>query len=190
MYCNFVSQRLVILIQDALVRAVWEDVTIPEWENVDLDAREFRFKTEKTGREMVIPIAKPLHRHLFEIAGNDDPRAALFPHAFATRQRDIPTGTLSNQFYRVMVKAGVVEKRSHMAKKDGPGRDGARQTGGLGFHCLRHTATTLLKRAGASDVVAREIVGHETAAASRVYSHIDTATLRAAIDKLPDVTAE
>jgi hypothetical protein len=48
----------------------------------------------------------------------------------------------------------------------------------------------LLKRAGASDVVAREIVGHETAAVSRVYSHIDTATLRAAIDKLPDVTAE
>jgi len=41
----------------------------------------------------------------------------------------------------------------------------------------------------ASDVVAREI-GHETAAVSRVYSHIDTATLRAAIDKLPDVTAE
>ena len=67
-------------------------------------------------------------------------------------------------------------------------RRGARQSGGLGFHCLRHTATTLLKRAGASDVVAREIIGHETAVVSRTYSHIDIATLRGAIDKLPDIT--
>jgi hypothetical protein len=36
-------------------------------------------------------------------------------------------------------------------------------------------ATSLLKRAGASDVVAREIVGYETAAVSRTYSHIDMA---------------
>jgi integrase len=110
----------------------------------------------------------------------------LFPKAFDTRQRDIPTGTLSNQFYRVMEKAGVVPKRPHKKKKHG--RDGARQTGGLGFHCLRHTATSLLKRAGASDVVAREIVGHESAAVSRTYSHIDIATLRSAIDKLPDLS--
>jgi hypothetical protein len=111
------------------------DVSLLKWENVDLSARELRFKTEKTGREMIVPIAEALHRHLVEIAGNDDPRAPLFPRAFATRQRDIPTGTLSNQFYRVMVKAGVVEKRSHKKKKDGPGRDGQRSTGGLGFHC-------------------------------------------------------
>jgi len=53
--------------------------------------------------------------------------------------------------------------------------------------CLRHTATSLLKRAGASDVVAREIVGYETAAVSRTYSQIDMATLRGSIDKLPDL---
>ena len=46
---------------------------------------------------------------------------------------------------------------------------------------------SLLKRAGASDVVPREIVGYETAAVSRTYSHIDTATLRGSIDKLPDL---
>jgi integrase len=89
-----------------------------------------------------------------------------------------------------MTAAGIVEKRTNRRKKESVGRSGRRQSGGLGFHCLRHTATTLLKRAGASDVVAREIIGHDTAAVSRTYSHIDTATLRAAIDKLPDVTAE
>jgi integrase len=164
------------------------DVSLLRWENVDLAGRELRFKTEKMRRQQVIPIAEPFHRYLLEIAGNDDPRAPLFPRAFDTRQRDIPTGTLSNQFYRLMTEAGVVEKRTNKPK--GKGRGSARASGGLGFHCLRHTATTLLKRAGASDVVAREIIGHETAAVSRTYSHIDTATLRAAIDKLPDLTGD
>jgi integrase len=89
-----------------------------------------------------------------------------------------------------MTTAGVVEKRTNKRKKESVGRSGRRQSGGLGFHCLRHTATTLLKRAGASDVVAREIIGHETAAISRTYSHIEIATLRTAIDKMPDLTME
>ena len=161
------------------------DVSLLCWPNVEVDSREIRFKTEKTGRLMVIPLAEPFYRHLMQIAG-DDAHGPLFPRAYDARQRDIPTGTLSNQFYSVMEKAGVVPKRPHRKTKQG--RDAARSAGGLGFHCLRHTATTLLKRAGASDVVAREIIGHETAAVSRTYSHIDMATLRASIDKLPDLT--
>jgi integrase len=164
------------------------DVASLRWPNAVLEARELRFKTEKTGREMVIPIAEPFYRYLLEIAG-DDPQGALFPRAFALRQRKIPTSALSNQFYRIMTEAGVVEKRTNKKQKTKFGRNGRRQSGGLGFHCLRHTATTLLKRAGASDVIAREIIGHETAAISRTYSHIDTATLRSAIDKMPDLTS-
>lgn len=156
------------------------DVSLLRWENVDLSARELHFTTEKTGRTQTIPIAEPLHRHLIEIAGSDDPRAPLFARAFAGRQRDIPTGTLSNQFYRLMTKAGVVPSQSNNA---------SRTSNGLGFHCLRHTATSLLKAAGASDVVAREIVGHESAAVSRTYSHIDSSTLRVAIDRMPDITS-
>jgi hypothetical protein len=47
----------------------------------------------------------------------------------------------------------------------------------------------MLKDAGLSDVGARDIVGHESAAVSRNYTHIDGDTKRAALDKLPDVTA-
>jgi integrase len=164
------------------------DVSVLRWENVELAARELRFTTEKTGRIQVIPIAEPFHRYLLEIAGTDDPRAPLFPRAFALRQRDNSNSGLSNKFYRLLTKAGLVEQRTNKGKKKG--RNSARATGGLGFHCLRHTATSLLKRAGASDVVAREIIGHDTAAVSRTYSHIDTATLRAAVDKLPDITTD
>jgi integrase len=87
-----------------------------------------------------------------------------------------------------MTRAGVVPARSN--KATGKGHNAARTSNGLGYHCLRHTTTTLLKQAGASDVVAREIVGHETAAVSRTYSHIDASTLGAAIDRLHDITSE
>jgi integrase len=162
------------------------DVADLRWEFIDLRNREIRFRTEKTRRQTILPIAEPLYRQWKTIAG-DSPRGPLFPRAFALRQRDIPTSALSNQFYKILTKAGLVEKRDHHGK--GKGRDAKRATAGLGFHCLRHTATTLLKASGVSDAVAREIIGHESAAVSRTYSHIDSATLRAAIDKLPDLTA-
>ena len=55
---------------------------------------------------------------------------------------------------------------------------------------LRHTATSLLKNAGVSDVVARDIIGHESEAVSRNYTHIDTVTKRRAIDAMPDILLE
>jgi integrase len=150
--------------------------------------RQFRFDTEKTDRAMNVPIAEPFYRYLMEIAG-DDPAGPPFPTANALRQLDVPTSALSNQFFRIMTKAGVVKKRTNKKKKGGPGRSGRRQSPGLGFHCFRYTATSLLKRAGVSDVVAREIIGHESAAVSRIYTNIDSPTLQAAISKMPDLTA-
>jgi integrase len=162
------------------------DISLLRWENVDLETRELRFTTEKTNRAQVVPISEVLHRHLLDIASSDDARAALFPRAFAIRQRQLPTGTLSNQFYRIMGRAGVVAARDN--KSQGKGRSAARTTNALGFHSLRHYVTTQLKASGASDAIAREIVGHETAAVSRIYSHIEMPTLRTAVDRIPDVT--
>jgi hypothetical protein len=52
----------------------------------------------------------------------------------------------------------------------------------------RGSAVTLLKASGLSDVFAREIVGHESAAVSRQYTHLSTDDLRKAMKRLPDVT--
>jgi hypothetical protein len=49
-------------------------------------------------------------------------------------------------------------------------------------------AVTMLKAAGISDFIAREIVGHESAAVSRQYTHLTTDHKRAAMQRLPDVT--
>ena len=163
------------------------DVAETTWLNIDLELAQFRFDTEKTSRAVNVPIAGPLYRYLMELAG-DDPTGPLFPKAHALRQRDIPTSALSNQFYRLMARAGVVEKRKNRKKPDGPGRSGKRSSPGLGFHCFRYTATSLLKRAGVSDAVARELIGHESAAVSRLYTNIDTPTLQAALAKMEDFT--
>ncbi len=49
-------------------------------------------------------------------------------------------------------------------------------------------AVTMLKAAGVSDFIAREIVGHESAAVSRQYTHLTTDDKRTAMQRLPDVT--
>jgi integrase len=56
------------------------------------------------------------------------------------------------------------------------------------FTQLRHSAVTMLKAAGVSDFMAREIVGHESTAVSRQYTHLTTDDKRAAMQRLPDGT--
>ncbi len=161
------------------------DVATLTWANLDLQRDELRVTTSKTGRRQVLPLARPLSKHLATLPTSDDPTAPLFPSAHAARQRSQYGGTLSNQFYNILVSAGLAKKRTHESK--GKGRDARRQHGGLSFHSLRHTATSLLKNAGVSDAVARDIIGHESPAISAHYTHIDDETKRKALNALPDV---
>ena len=163
------------------------DVATLTWANLDLQREEIRVTTSKTGRRQILPLAQPLLKHLTGLPAGDDSATPLFPSAHAARQRSQHGGTLSNQFYNVLVAAGLAIVRTH--KGQGKGRDAKRELGGLSFHCLRHTATSLLKNAGVSDAVARDIIGHDSPAVSAHYTHIDTATQRKALDSMPDVLA-
>jgi integrase len=162
------------------------DVATLTWRNIDLQTGELTLTTAKTGREQILPLTKPLLTHLESLPAGDDPDAPLFPSAFAAKQRSHYGGTLSNQFYEILVNAKLAEPRSHASH--GKGRAAKRAPSVLSFHSLRHTATSMLKNAGVSDSVARDIIGHESAAVSANYTHIDAATKRDALGKLPDVT--
>jgi integrase len=118
------------------------------------------------------------------ITSSDDPDAPLFPQASKAKT----VGHLSNGFRSIMADAGLVEGRKADHSSTGKGRTTKRQVSELSFHSLRHSAVTFLKASGASDVLAREIVGHDSAAVSRSYTHLATEDLRPAIDNLPDVT--
>jgi integrase len=150
------------------------------WLKVQLHMRSINLKTGKTGRQQDIPIAEPLARHFSTIAG-DDPNAPLCPSLCGK-----PASYLSAQFHKIMVSAGIVEKRGH--EKKGSGRDGRREKNDISFHSLRYNTTSALKSSGVSDSVAMDIVGHETASISRNYTKIDEDAKRAAINKLPDIT--
>jgi len=154
------------------------------WRSIDLENGEIAFSTRKTGRRIVLPLVQPLVEYLSALPASDNPNAHIFPNA-ATNKR---TASLSNQFREILVHVGLVEPLARGHKSTGKGRDQAREASEISFHSLRHSAVTMLKAAGVSDFMAREIVGHESAAISRQYTHLTTDDKRAAMQRLPDVT--
>jgi len=152
------------------------------WRAVNLEGGEIAFTTRKTGRRIVLPLVQPLGDYLASLPASDNPNAYIFPNAASAKR----TGTLSNQFREILVDAGLVEPRGH--ESTGKGRSQARETSEISFHSLRHSAVTMLKASGVSHVLAREIVGHESAAISRQYTHLTTDDLRSAMQRLPDAT--
>jgi integrase len=157
------------------------DVQSLTWANLDLSASEVSIRTQKTNRVQILPLAKPLLRHIENLPVGDDPKQPLCP-ALADR----PVNSLSNEFFELLAAGGLVQSRKDHRKKK-QGRGARRSLSEISFHSLRHTATSLLKNAGVNDVVARDIIGHESEAVSRNYTHIDSETKRAALDKMPDV---
>jgi integrase len=152
------------------------------WRAVDFDSGEIAFTARKTGRRVVLPLVQPLADYLALLPATDNPDAFIFPRAAAAKR----TGTLSNRFYAILADAGLVEPRG--TESTGKGRHAGREPSEISFHSLRHSAVTMLKASGLSDVFAREIVGHESTAVSRQYTHLTTDDLRAAMQRLPDVT--
>jgi integrase len=158
------------------------DIAGLTWANLDLEHGELTVRTQKTGRVQILPLAGPLASHIATLEGSDDPRAPLTP---TLHGRNV--SGLSNEFFEIMASVGLVESRgAHRPKKQG--RSMRREQSELTFHSLRHTATSLLKRAGVPAAVVMDIIGHESEAISMNYTNIDSETKRKAVALLPDVT--
>lgn len=169
------------------------DIVSLTWAQVDLDRRELRMTTRKTGKRILIPLARPLYDYFMSLSAPDDPIAPVFP----TLSKRAVSG-LSNDFRDIMASAGLSKPVDHPEGRSEKERDRAgaagrpktrRTVNEVSFHALRHTATTLLKAVGTSDVVARELIGHDSEVVSRAYTHLPFETLRDAVDRLPDITA-
>lgn len=162
-----------------------KDIARLTWANLDLQKQELRFVSGKTNRRMHLPIAAPLIAHVLTMKAGDDPAAPLFPAAYPLATKDTGESRLSQQFHQILFKANMAKERKKEAT--GKGRSRRRQTSALSFHSLRHTATSLLKNAGVPEAVAMDIIGHDSTAISRHYTHIDAASKREALGKLPDL---
>lgn len=150
------------------------------WASVDLAREEIQFKTAKTGKPVLLPIIAPVSAALEKLPCSDDPRAFVFPTIGG-----MTGNAVSLAFYRLMERAGLVDKRPK--PKRGDPRKGSkpsrRKTNELSFHSLRYTANSFLKSAGVPDAVVMAIVGHQTKAMSDHYTGFDAATLRAAMER-------
>ncbi|HVU35703.1 MAG TPA: site-specific integrase [Opitutaceae bacterium] len=166
-----------------------KDVATLRWCNVDLERNEITLTTSKTKRRQFIPLARTLQTYFTNLDAPDDPRAPVFPVSCALVEKDRDVGRLSQQFYELLVTAGLATARLGKDESRGVGRKGPRLRNELTFHSLRHTATSLLKNAGVSEAVARDIIGHDSEPISRHYTHIEASAMREAPDRLPDVLA-
>jgi integrase len=159
------------------------DLAALTWRNIDVIRKEIAFSTRKTGRRQILPMADTLLDFVENMSAGENPAQPLFPRAFNKLASAGRTGSLSNQFYNLMVEAGIVEPRPHRSR--GIGRSSQRKLSEVSFHCLRHTTTSVLKNNGATSAVTQEIVGHDSPAISQIYTHIDTETLRKAVNSMP-----
>src|SRR4030095_13535101 len=163
------------------------DIASLTWANIDLTRNEIRIVTRKTGKRMIIPIATSLARCLEALPSSDDPNAPVHPRAYAIVKAQGKMWHLSNQFADLLAQAGLRKKTPHR-KTHGRGR-GARGdgSGNLSFHCLRHTAVTLLKEAGIPDAAIMALVGHDSVAMSQHYTHVGRDALEKAANALPNL---
>ncbi|NBV25066.1 MAG: site-specific integrase [Proteobacteria bacterium] len=161
------------------------DLAALTWQNVNLERREVIYQSSKTGRVVILPMAEALQKHVEELPAGDDPKQPIHPHAYATLQKQKRVGALSSEFRECLVAAGLAQERTHKRDQSNKGRSGERKASDVSFHALRHTAVTHLKLAGVGEVVAMDLVGHDSAEVSRGYTHVDHATKLDAVNRLP-----
>ena len=161
------------------------DIAGLTWANLDLQRDELHFTTAKTGRSMNIPWAAPLRKHLDSLPKAQKYTAPLHPNAYTTVTKVGKTTTLSNQFADILANAGLRKPVEHRKKKEG--RESPRDQNELSFHCLRHTAVSLLKDAGIPDATVMEMIGHSSLQMSQRYTHVGKEALVKAVASLPNL---
>ena len=162
------------------------DVARLTWANLDLQARELRMETQKTGKIVIQSLAGPLLAHVESLPVSDDPVQPLHPRAFEFVGRDGSTSELSGQFVDLLVQVGLRQKKAHR-KIHGKGRGVGSSSGGLAFHCLRHTAVTMLKEAGIPSATVMELTGHSSKEMSEHYTQVGKESLKLAAESFPSL---
>lgn len=170
------------------------NVVTLRWREVDLARKVVNVVDIKSPDKLQIPIESPfLLNSLAELrhrAPKAKPEDFLFPdyaRLYLTKTKDGENNAsdLSREFRGILVKAKLLDRYKH--RKDGSGRSCRRAVAALSFHSLRHNFVTMLKERGASQMVARELVGHDSDAVNELYTHTSPEIVRRSLKKLPEV---
>lgn len=168
------------------------DVAMLRWDAVDWKKGVVRFVTQKTGREMVVPIVPALAGVLRErqaVCGED----AVFVHPVRAEMYERSgSSRLSAEFSGLLFDAGLIDRDPRLAgkryKKLTPVREGKKRVKNeLSFHSLRYTVTTMLHDAGVVPAMVQEIVGHSSAHVHSGYIKFGADATEKALEKLPEL---
>lgn len=165
------------------------DIANLRWFDLKMEGDEatwtVAFNTRKTGRQMDIPLTAPLRDYILEeMKSSDDVDDFLFPKA-ASKTAKGTSGTLSNEFRKILKSAGIVASLVNKNPKNPKGRSAPREASVHSFHSLRHSAVSLMKNAGISPEIVRDIIGHESTAVSSIYTHISHEAKASALSAMP-----
>ena len=153
------------------------------WESFDLGAEpSVTFQQKKTGKNRKGWVKIAIHRtlkerleewHLLNKAKSTD---YVLP-SFAGKDLGGRAG-ISTQFIEIMEKAGVDPKRSTSGKSRQPQKS---------FHSFRTTLISTMQSMEIHPEVRMKIVGHTSVDVHNIYSQGEWNSVRAAIDKLPEL---
>ena len=159
------------------------DCATLRWGEVDLIRRIIRRVPNKTARRNPKPVLVPIHPTLLAILTelHDAPGRGeyVLPDTAAT-YRD-HNSVLSNAIQAYLVSCGIKTQR--------PGA-GQRAQCEVGFHSLRHSFVSLCRAANAPLSVVESLVGHNSPAMTRHYTHTGEAAALEAVTGLPVVLGE
>ncbi len=159
------------------------DVARMRWDAIDLSDKTIRFvpqKTQRSQKEIVIPMHPELEAFLLEKAGHDNPNAPLFPTL--VNKRTGGAHGLSEDFKRIMKKGGIRAEAAR-PKKNGKGRAISR----LSFHSFRHGFNSTMANKGVAQEIRQKLTGHASAEMNNKYTHHELGPLRAAVNVIPSV---
>jgi len=156
------------------------DCATLRWAEVDLVRGIIRRVPNKTARRNPKPVLVPVHQTLRAMltAAHDDPqRGEYVLPATAALYRDHNT-VLGTTIQKHFISCGI------RTQKPGAGQ---RASVEVGFHSLRHSFVSLCRAANAPLSVVESLVGHNSPAMTRHYTHTGEAAALDAVNGLPFV---
>ena len=135
------------------------DLITLDWRKVDWQRMALKLTAKKTGKPVLVPIAP---RFALELKARHKaqgkPTTGPLWREESARYKKLDASPFSKQFYKILTKCGLVEKRKKGETKDG--QAARRDMNEVTFHSLRHSFITALNSAGGSNLIAKELAGH------------------------------
>lgn len=154
------------------------DICLLQWQHVLPEQNIIMFNTQKTGKEIVVPIHPRLLGILKSHADNDS--IYVFPQAASKYIRS--KGCMSTEFTTLLKAHNII------ASDDFVHTQGGKTMARKSFHSIRHTVVTLLRSSTLFTAdITRGIVGHDSEEIERQYFTMNLDSKSVGINYLFDV---